>query len=373
MKKIVSLLICMALILTSVSAAFGATSYDSYKITKTNKMVIMRVSYATAEFNEGLGGVMCAVPEKDTDVYTLYDVVIWSDRICLYKFKGNIDDAATKYIDKNYDMSKLNTYEKYAKAWRAFRDSRCLKTVKVKSVEGKPSKNSSARLSAYKAFFDIIKKKSPSKHVAIKYSGHGGDKTFCASLSEKDTKTLLKYGVKKFGQKFAFIDYGTNCASGTTSILDFYADYTDYMVVNQLDFGGWQWDSDKDFQKYYDTVDTDAVYHKMFVKGEKTADAVKRIGKQHKKNWPYGAKYMKKHKIPQSVTVVKMKPYKALMAKLAKKYIPYHNDLKKSIKNFKSDALLTRYNNSFIYFARNNKQLGTWKASSYGYGVWYTS
>ncbi len=369
MKKIFCALICLILVFTSATAAFGATtSTDSYKITAKNKMVIMRVSYATAEFNEGLGGVMCAVPEKDTDAYTLYDVVIWSDRICLYKFSGNIDESADAYIAENYD-SGLN-FENYSKAWRAFRNSCCLKTVKVKNYEGQPTKNSSARLKAYKAFFDIIKKKSPSKHVAIKYSGHGGNKTFCCSLSEKDTKTLLNYGVKTFGQKFAFVDYGTNCASGYTDILDFYAPYTDYMIVNQLDFGGWQWDEEN--SEAYDKVDTDAVYHKMFVKGEKTSDAVKRLARQHTKAWPYGAKNIKKNKVPQSVTAVKMKPYKALMTRLAKKKIAYGTDLKKAVKKLNSSALMERYNNSFIYYARNSKQLGTWKAS-YGYGVWYNS
>ncbi|MBR6472185.1 MAG: hypothetical protein IKS99_00445 [Firmicutes bacterium] len=368
MKKFICVILCLTLIFASATAAFGATSYASYKITKTNKMVIMYVSYATAEFNDGMGGVMEAVPEKDTDVYTLYDVVIWSDRICLYKFKGNIQESAAKYISKHYDSSDKDF--NYEKAWRAYRNSCCLKTVKVKSYEGQPSKNSSARLKAYKSFFNIIKKKSPSKHVAIKYSGHGGGKTFCCSLSEKDTKTLLKYGVKTFGQKFAFIDYGTNCQSGCTDILDYYADYTDYMLVNQLDFGGWQWD--KWDSAAYDKVDTEAVYHKMFVKGEKTVDAVKRMGKQHTKNWPYGKKNMKKNKIAQSVTVVKMKSYKTLMTALKKKNISYRKDLKTAIKKYNSSSLLDKYNNAVIYYARNKKQLGTWK-SSYGYGLWYTS
>ena len=368
MKKIFALLTALVLIFGISITAFGATaSADSYKITEKNKMVIMRVSYATSEFNESFGGVMCAVPEKDTDVYTLYDVVIWSDRISLYKFKGNIDEAAQKYIEKNRpESSKAGTYEKL---WREFRESRCLKTVKVKSP-GDPETNSGTRLKAYKAFFDIIKKRNPSKHVAIKYSGHGGGRLFCLSLNLKDTKTLLKYGVETFGQKFAFIDYGTNCGSGSTDILDYYAPYTDYMIVNQLDFGGWQWDKwDSDA---YSKVDTDAVYHKMFVKGEKVEEAVKRIAKQHTKAWPYGAKNMKKNKIPQSVTAVKMKPYSALISKLAGKKITAYSDLKTSIKKLGSDSLLKRYDNSIVYYARNKKQLGTWK-SEYGYGLWYAS
>ena len=367
MKKIIALLTAAVIVFGIAIPAFGATaSTDSYKISEKNKMVIMRVSYATGEFDESYGGVMCAVPEKDTDVYTLYDVVIWSDRISLYKFKGNIDEASEKYIEKNYDWSELRADGAYEKAWREFRESNCLKTVKVKSP-GDPDAGSARRLDAYKAFFNIIKKKSPSKHVAIKYSGHGGGRTFCLSLNLKDTKTLLKYGVKTFGQKFAFIDYGTNCGSGYTDILDYYAPYTDYMIVNQLNFGGWQWDK-WDYSKY-SKVDTDEVYHKMFKSGEKTADAVKRIAKQHKKCWPYGAKYMKKHKIPQSVTAVKMKEYTQLMEKLKGKGLPF-SDLKTSIKKLKNETLLKKYDKSVIYYARNKEQLGTWK-SDYGTGLWY--
>ena len=96
----------------------------------------------------------------------------------------------------------------------------------------------------------------------------------------------MNYGLKVFGQKFAIIDYGTNCVSGTTSVLNFYKSYTDYMVVSQLDFGGWEWD--KWNYDIYRKVDSDEVYSRMFRKGETIRKAALRLGGQHKKCGPTG-------------------------------------------------------------------------------------
>ena len=358
-------LLSVFFILIVPSCVIAASSADSTKITSKNKAVVIRFSYATAEFNESWGGVMMAVPEKDTDVYTLYDVVVWSDRICLYKFQGDIFKAAEIYMQK-HPLSDFNN--DYAKAWRAFRDDCCLKEVKMKNKESDISFNSTKRMNAIKSFFRIVKKRTPSKHIIIKYSGHGGSSAFCGCLTDKDTKTLLKYGVELFGQKYALIDYGTNCWSGQTGVLDLYQDYTDYMIVNQLLYGGVEydhWNIDD-----YNKVDTDAVYHKMFVKGESILQAAKRIARQHTKEWPYMKKNIKKKKAPFSVTVVKMAQYRVLMKNVRKKCANKYSDLYLAVKKTKNRSLMSRYKKAVPVYYNDKKYLGSWNYKNDGYGLW---
>lgn len=343
----------------------AAKSYDSVKISAKDPVVVIRTSYATDQFEDGgLGGVYAAVPVKDTDCYVLYDVIIWEDRISLYKFDNNLDDKWSEYAQKNNVDSM--TESQYLKAGLDFRESYLIKSVKCKNQEGDVEKDSRKRLSAYKAFFKIINKRSPSRHIVIKYSGHGGGSSFCGTLNLSDTKKIMKYGLKVFGQKFAIIDYGTNCVSGTTSVLNFYKSYTDYMIVSQLDFGGWEWDKwDYDI---YRKVDSDEVYSKMFRKGETIRKVALRLGSQHKKMWPYGKKYMKKNKIPQSSTVVKMKEYTSLMKSLKKKAAArYHWDLYTMVKKYGGSSLLKKYKKAIIHYSNNQSYLrGKW---TFGRGV----
>ncbi|SEL92868.1 hypothetical protein SAMN04487770_12121 [Butyrivibrio sp. ob235] len=344
----------------------SAASAKNRIISNSNKVVVIRTSYATGGFNDGWGGVMEAVPNKDSDVYELYDVVIWDDRISLYKFPGNIDDASDEFF-KNHPEYDTRNNKEYEKGWRAFREECCLDTHMVKSSEASPGTNSKKRLSAYKSFFKKIKERtSNSSSYIIKYSGHGQDEMFCGNLNRNDTINILKFSKKLFGKKFSIIDYGTNCKSGKTSVLKMYQDYTDYMIVNQLDFGGFEYDDDKDC-KIYDQVDTDMVYDKMFVSGETMKDAAIRMAKQHTIIWPYAKNDLKKHHNPQSVTVVDMNAFKKLM-KSASAYISKGSDLKSSIKKSGNKSLSKKYNKAVIFYGNDKKQIGKW-SNSYGNGI----
>lgn len=366
-RRIRHILTLFILLVAGLTIKTDIVEAKTIKINEKNPMVVMRVSYATSKFDESWGGVMCAVPQKDTDVYTMYDVVIWNDRISLYKFSGNIDDEWIACLEKNgsSDMAE----DKYNKLYRKFRESYLLKEVKCKNLEDNVSLSSKKRLSAYKSFFEIIHKKTPSKNVMIKYSGHGGGVQFCHSLTDKDTKTILNYGIKTFGRKFAIIDYGTNCRSGMSDVLNYYQKYTEYMVVNQNDYGGFSYDN-WTFDKYK-KVDTDYVYPDMFKKGETVEKAVKRLGKQHILEWPMAKKNMRKNNNPQSVTVVKMSAYKTFMTALkkAKKSKFSYEDLKIQASKYGGKKLLKKYNKAVIYYKNNGTYLkGKWK---YGTGVTY--
>ena len=368
-RKIKYIITLVILIMAGTMVNTDDTEAKPVKISSKNPMVVMRVSHATGKFNESWGGVMQAVPQKDTDVYTLYDVIIWNDRISLYKFKGNIDEEWNKYYG-NYVEAHNNVQvsnAKYEQLYRRFRETNLLKEVKCKNIENNVSLNSKRRLAAYKSFLKIIHKQTPSKNVMIKYSGHGGGVSFCNSLTNTDTKKILNYGKKILGRKFSVIDYGTNCQSGTNSVLSFYQNYTDYMIVSQNDFGGYSYDV-WDFETYK-KVDTDYVYPKMFKKGETVKMAVRRIGKQHISEWRWVKKDMRKKNLPQSVTVVKMKEYKYFISSLkkAKKSAISYEDLKIQAKKYGGSPLLRKYNKAVIYYKNNAGYLkGKWK---YGTGI----
>ena len=368
------------LILTSVLPvnAAAASSTAKIRISPENKVIVIRVATASGKFNESWGGVMGAVPVKATDVYSLYDVIMWPDRMSLYRFPDDVDvlsaEATEKYEKKHPDGERDE--EEYEKIWRKVREEYCLGTFKFKNENVDMDKASPKRLKAFKSFFKTIEKREQPNHVVIKFSGHGGysDRSnFCFALNSSDTKKLLKYSVGLFGQKFSIIDYGTNCQSGYTAMISGYADYADYMIVSQLDFGGWS--MDKWDYEIYKKVDTDMVYHKMFVDGETIKQAAVRMGKQHTKPWPYARKNLKKGKFAQSVTVINMAEYKKLKKSTQsalKKYISQYSpkDLKTVIKKTNKKKYLTAYNKTVIYYANDKKQLGKWKAS-YGYGLWF--
>lgn len=341
---------------------------ESVPISKKNPVVVIRSSYATGEFDSGtFGGVYVAVGLKDTEYYTLYDVVLWDDRINLYKFEGDVEDLNKDFWD--YMNGKYTeqppTDEVVNEEKIKYREQYCLLSVKCNNKDdGK--KSSAIRRKAYKRFFEIIEERTPSKHVVIKYSGHGGGATFCNCMNLSDTKKLLKDGVKIFGQKFAIVDYGTNCMSGMTDVLNMYQEYSDYMIVSQLNVGGWQWDN-WDSDKFFE-VDEDSQYPNMFRKGEKMKQSAIRIGKQISTQWKYGKKYMRKHKIAQSITVVDMKQYKKLRTQIKKgnnRYAP--SDLWQFVKKNGNAKMRKQYNKAIPYYANNKRFLkGKWK---YGHGI----
>lgn len=338
----------------------AAKSYsDKVKISTKDPAVVMRVSYATCKFNDGYGGTFAAAPVKDTPTYHLYDVVIWEDRINLYKF------------DNDYEKKLASATEGFAtekESMRAYikaRESYCLKSVRCKKGTEPITKSTSNTIKkAYISFFKIMKKKTPSRLIALKHSGHSGNGMLFNSLNYDDTIYVLKQGVKIFGHKFALLDYGSNCRTSNTMYFDIYGPYFDYMVASQQDVGGWIPDS----MDAYDKLDLDLHYDEMFHLGMKMPDAAKRIALQMSKYWTCGRKDIKKHKVKQSITVLNMKNYSSLMKSLQKnRRYRYSPDLYTAVKRCKSSSLTKKYKSFVIYYKdNNNKTYFKWKTKNYG-------
>ena len=108
MKRFISLLMSLVLLIGMMVAAIPtAQAADANVITKKNPAVVIRTSFATGAYNKGWGGVFQAAPIKDAEGYVLYDVVIWEDRINLYKFPNNLEQNEKKGF--NFAKNNLST------------------------------------------------------------------------------------------------------------------------------------------------------------------------------------------------------------------------------------------------------------------------
>lgn len=364
MKRI----LCFLLSLVMLIAVFPVYSVNteaatSNVITKKNPAVVIRTSFATCEFDNGWGGTHTAVPIKDKDGFVLYDVIIWEDRINLYKFPNDAEHNEEEGFDFSLDVGSAKGQKAYVK-WR---ESFCLKSVKCKDTEN-ISKSSPTMKKAFIEFFEIVNKRTPSKNVVLKYSGHGNI-GFCGCMNLEDTKATLKKGVSIFGQKFALIDFGTNCQSSHTDYFQVYHNYTNYMLTSQFDYGGYsldKWDGDQ-FNKW----SVDHNYSNMFRIGETVEDAGKRIVDICAGFWKLCKKNLKKGKIKQSMTLTDMSGYSELWAELFKLYKKagnaYGKDMYSLIKKHGGKKAKKLYDNFVVYYKdNNNKNYFTWDEKAYG-------
>lgn len=367
MKRFISLFMSLILLVGMMVAAIpSAQAADANVITKKNPAVVIRTSFATGAYNKGWGGVFQAAPIKDKEGYVLYDVVIWEDRINLYKFPNNLEQNEKKGF--NFAKNDLSTAAGQ-KAYIKWRESFCLKSVSCKNTAD-ISKSSSTMKEAYISFFKIVKKRSPSTNVILKYSGHGNI-GFCGCMNVEDTKATLSKGVSIFSCKFALIDFGTNCQTSTTDFCNVYYPFTNYMLTSQFNYGGYgmdEWNSEN-----YNKTSVDNQYHAMFKVGKSVRVAGENIVTMSTKFWKYCKKNLIAGKIKQSMTLLDMREYAGFAteyAKVHKKY-PYNygTDLYTMVSKYGSAKLKNLYDDFVIYYKDNNNKTNYFKWDTRSYGV----
>lgn len=363
MKRIISLMLTIVMVITvTCGLSFESAAKDKGVITRENPAVVIRSSFATGGFKDGWGGVFTAVPTKDKEGYVLYDVVIWEDRINLYKFPNDIEHNDKEGFDFSCDVSTVSGLEQYVK-WR---EGFCLKSVACKDTEN-INKSSKIMRDAFLEFFRIVNKRTPSENVVLKYSGHGYI-GYSKCMNVEDTKIMLEKGVQIFGQKFALIDFGTNCRSGSTDYVNVYHNYTDYMLLSQLDYGGFSMD-EWDFEKF-DAANIDSCYSDMFVIGSTIEEAGKSIVDKSTERWKYCKKALRKDKIEQSMTLLDMKGYDAFIPEFAA--LMYKNNVGTtdvySLISKKGNKRLKRLYNKFVIYYKSNdsKDYFVWEEKKHG-------
>lgn len=370
MKKFISSFLAISIFCGIFFSAVPVFAKDANVISKKNPAVVIRTSFATCKYDEGFGGVHTAVPIKDKEGFVLYDVIIWEDRINLYKFPNNVEhNEDGKGFDFSCDVSTKKGQKKYIE-WR---ESFCLKSVKCKNTNN-VSKCSSTAKDAYIDFFKIVKKKSPSKNVILKYSGHGYI-GFCKALNVEDTKTLMNKGVSIFGGKFALIDFGTNCQSGTTDYLNVYSPFANYILLNQKDYGGFSMD-DWDYE-IYKKVNTDYNYSEVFKIGKSVRYSCEKIIDLTASFWPHCKKNIKKGKHEQSMTLIDAREYESF-CKEFRKHIKsadstYGKDVYSLVKKYGNSKLKDKYEKLVIYYKDNNSSKKYFKWDKKCYGLTYQS
>lgn len=363
MKRILSFILSLVMIIAVLPVGNFSTEAAANVISEKNPAVVIRTSFTTCEYDDGWGGVHTAVPIKDKEGFVLYDVLIWEDRINLYKFPNDVEHNEKEGFDFSLDVET----EKGQKAYIEWRESFCLKSVKCKNTDD-ISKCSSKAKDAFIDFFEIVNDLTPSKNIVLKYSGHGSI-GFSKCMNVDDTKTMLKKGVSIFGQKFALIDFGTNCQSSHTDYFQVYHSYTDYMLTSQFDYGGYSLDT-WDYEEYK-KYDVDYNYSNMFNIGETIEQAGKRILDISADFWILCKKNLKKGKIKQSMTLTDMSGYSELWAELYKLHNKADNaygmDMYSLIKKHGNKKTKKLYNEFVIYYRdNNNKNYFTWNEKAYG-------
>ncbi len=354
-------LVMMLTMLCGLSFESSAAK-NTHKITKKNPAVVIRSTFATCGYDDNWGGVHTAVPVKDKEGYILYDVIIWEDRINLYKFPNDVEQNEEEGFDFSCDVSTPSGLKKYVK-WR---ESFCLKSISCKDTEDM-SKSSATLRDAFVEFFKLVDKKMPSKNIVLKYSGHGNI-GYSGCMNVEDTKNMLEKGVKIFGQKFALIDFGTNCRTGNTDFVQVYHNYTDYLLLSQFDYGGYGWD-EWDYE-VYKRVDIDYCYADMFNVGSTVEQAGKSIVDKSAERWKYCKKELKKGKIKQSMTLLDMSGYDDFMPELAR--LMYKNNVAATdayslVSKKGSKKQKNLYKKFVIYYKDNNsKDIFVWDEKSYG-------
>lgn len=359
MKRITSLFMTLVMIVTMFCCfSFeSSAAKNTHPITKENPAVVIRSTFATAKFKESFGGVYTAVPVKDKDGYILYDVIIWEDRINLYKFPTGLEE------NEKYGFNGIYASEEYYQ-WR---ESFCIKSILCKNTDDM-SKSSKTLRDAFVEFFRIVNKRTPSDNIILKYSGHGNI-GYSGCMNVEDTKVMLEKGVKIFGQKFALIDFGTNCRTGNTDFVQVYHNYTDYLILSQFDYGGFGWDN-WDYE-IYKKVDTDYCYADMFNIGSTVEQAGKNIVNKSTERWKYCLKALRKGKIKQSMTLLDMSAYDSFMPEFAKllykNRVSYAEDVYSYINKKGSKKLKNLYKKFVIHYRDNNsKDYFVWDKKSYG-------
>lgn len=360
MKRVISFLMTLvmtATMLCGLSLEGSAAAKADHTITKENPAVVIRSTFATAKFKESFGGVYTAVPVKDKEGYVLYDVIIWEDRINLYKFPTGLEN------NEKYGFNGAYGSEEYY-SWR---ESFCIKSILCKNTDNM-SKSSKILRDAFIEFFRAVNKRTPSDNIILKYSGHGNI-GYSGCMNVEDTKVMLEKGVKIFGQKFALIDFGTNCRTGNTDFVQVYHSYTDYLILSQFDFGGYGWDN-WDYE-VYKKVDIDYCYADMFKLGSTVEQAGKNIVNKSTERWKYCKKALRQGKIKQSMTLLDMSAYDSFMPEFAKllykNRVSYAEDVYSYINKKGSKKLKNLYKKFVIHYKDNNsKDYFVWDKKSYG-------
>lgn len=347
MKKHISMLLAICILLSSLVQSNMVSFAKAYDITSENPAVVIRTSYATSNYKEGWGGVFTASPIKDDVNYILYDVIIWENRINLYKFPNNLEnneDLGFVFSDSTYE--NLEDYYNW-------RESFCIASYKFSNK----SKKSAYLRDAFISIFDLVYKMSPSENMIFKYSGHGT--LGLCEMSVIDTKKTLDSALNSFGNKFALIDFGTNCQTSNTDFFQLYNPYTKYLLASEYNYGGYtmdEWDYNQ-YMKY----DTDYQYNNIFKSQGSVEQSAKNIIDMTESYWSLCRNELKKGKIKQSMTLLDMEAYDSFFASFNSLYDKYNKnnkivDIYSFISKYGSKQDLKLYNEFVVYYKNNNNE-----------------
>lgn len=359
MKKALSVLLSLCMILAVLAG--GPFAYadgeEAFLITKDNPAVVIRAAYATGTFLGGPGGVMEASPMKDTDCFILYDVIVWNDRINLYKFPNDLARNETEGL-KDFGKDDELYYE-----WR---ESFCLASYQYSSG-ARPVDRSEYLRKAFTGIFRTVYELTPSENMIYFYSGHGT--LGLAEMTVNDTIKTLDSAVEAFGHPFALIDLSTNCSMSNTRTIELYHKYAKYLMASQLDVGGFtldNWNIDDFYRCNYDEQ-----YFSFFREGESILSACKAGMDLMPEYWKLCRRNLTDSGIRQSVTLIDLEQYDSFFRMFNPIYkehlIGKGMDIYRALLEYGSETDQSMYQALVPYYMDNNgPDVFEWDEHLYG-------
>lgn len=177
----------------------------------------------------------------ENDEVQVLEVAIWDNWVT-----GNPKKVSVYNFDSSFDP--FNTaYLQGGPAWVAHRESFNILNIDV------PERSSKNYLEAFKRIFKFIVESYPAEHYGVKYIGHqsgGGDSPiFGYAIWETEAELLFAYMNSIIGKKIDFLDWSTNCSTGTYNVAASQYPYTDYIISSDWPRGGFKADWANDYYR----------------------------------------------------------------------------------------------------------------------------
>lgn len=359
--KNVFLLFSALIVLISVSTA-QTIKDDPIPDQEYCTMMVVRAAFAAYDSNSWERDGLIS----DLDRYQDYDAIIWGDTaIHLYKFTKDFNPLLGYWLSGGEE-------------WVKYRESYCVATFSMPHLnDGNTLEErevwSHALMEGFKGAFKYIVDHTPSTVYGVKNVGHGGtaDRTFLSIMNAEDTQELFQYWNNLIGRKLDFFDMHTTCEESSLYNLSAYAKYFDYVMVSDLNVGGYQWDN-WIYEEYLAVEDMEQY---PYIMNNCTYDLIGQLSEIMdllEARWDLNINSIIEEKVKQSDGIFESSKYARLINELKKiddienvNFEDYNDDLFTYIKSL-DNSVLESYLTDFRIHYISNKDFFTWDTVTFG-------
>lgn len=302
---------------------------------------------------------------SDLDRYQDYDATIMDTTVHLYKFSKDFNPLLASWIYGGEE-------------WVKYRESFCVAKFSLPHSSDEYILEereiwSHTLMEGFKVFFKYIVDHTPSIVYGVKNVGHGGsaNRTFLSIMYEDDTQELFQYWNSLIGRKLDFFDMHTVCAESSLYNLDAYAKFFDYVMVSDLNVGGYTFDN-FNLEQYLETDNMQQYPYIMNDESYNLLDQLTEIINILELRWDYSINNIIANQVKQSDGIFDLSKYARLINELKKidgienvNFEDYNSDLFTYIKSLDNSVLESYFTNFRTHYI-SNKDFFTWDSETFG-------